>query len=58
MADSCRAKVRDERVAVLDAHLNLNDLIRNEKGRPRFRVDMISLGRGEIPPVLGHRIYH
>ena len=30
--DSCRAKVRDVRVAVLDAHVNLNhELIRNKK---------------------------
>ena len=30
----------------------------NKKSKPRFRVNMISRGRGEIPPVLGHRIYN
>ena len=50
------AQVRELRVAALDAQLNLNELIRNEKNKPRFRVNMISLGRGEKPPVLGHRI--
>ena len=29
------------------------ELIWNEKSKPRFRVNMISRGRGEIPPVLG-----
>ena len=27
------------------------------KSKPRFRVNMIPLGRGEKPPVPGHRIY-
>ena len=29
--------------------------LETKKSKPRFRVDMISRGRGEIPPVLGHR---
>ena len=50
-------KVHDVRVAALDAHYKFKtDLIQNEKNKPRFRVDMISRGRGAIPPVFGHRI--
>ena len=32
------------------------ELIWNEKSKPRFRVNMISRGRGERSPVSGHRI--
>ena len=39
-ADSCRAKVRELRVAVLGAHVNLKiELIwKQKKNKPRFRV--------------------
>ena len=52
--DSCRAKVHDVRVAALDAHFKFKIRINSEQNRstPRFRVNMISQGRGEIPPVL------
>ena len=34
------------------AHINLKRMnLEYKKGKPRFRVDMISRGRGEIPPV-------
>ena len=53
------AQRRELRVAALDAHVNLNRInLEYEKSKPRFRVDMISRGRGERPPVLGHRINH
>ena len=46
------AQRRELRVAALDAHFKFNhELIRNKKIKPRFRVNMISLGRGEKPPV-------
>ena len=49
-----RAKVRELRVAVLDAHCKFKkELIWTKKGKPRFRVNMISRVRGEIPPALG-----
>ena len=49
------AQVRELRVAALDAHFKFKtriNLVEN-KSKPRFRVDMISLGRGEKPPVQG-----
>ena len=47
------AQRREVRVAALDAHFKFkNELIwKTKKSKPRFRVNMISLGRGEIPPV-------
>ena len=38
--------------------LNLKRINLDEKSKPRFRVNMISRGRGETSPVFGHRIYH
>ena len=60
MADSCRAKVREVRVAVLECAYKFKKTINSEqnKSKPRFRVDMDSRGRGEISPVLGHRMYN
>ena len=52
------AQVRELRVAALDAHLNLKGIhLEYKKSRPRFRVDMISRGRGEIPPVFWAQDY-
>ena len=41
-----------------DAHFKFKIRIdlENKKSKPRFRVNMISRGRGERPPALGHRI--
>ena len=34
-------------------NLKIELIWKRKKGKPRFRVNMISRGRGEIPPVLG-----
>ena len=54
------AQVRELRVAALECAFKFKKTINSEqnKSKPRFRVNMDSRGRGEISPVLGHRIYN
>ena len=49
---ACRAKMHEVRVAALEMRIqNFKRINSERKSKPRFRVNMISRGRGEIPPV-------
>ena len=51
------AQRREVRVAALEMRMKfkIDSIWSKTKSKPRFRVNRISRGRGEIPPVPGHR---